>query len=222
MVQRWSLAFQKKVTGRSIDGSTVPSGETFSIVRAMHSTRIKGASLVARLEWTEQKQPGARNKVLAAMRSEDRKALGGVVMTMGWYSLELCAQLDAAIASVLAPERPPEEIYRLLGRASAADNLGGAHRLFLRDGTPHGVLGRFPQVRAQYYTDGAATYEYVAAGHGRITVEGAASVTVADCTSTAGYFEQALELAGGLDAQIDHHECILNGAARCRFECHWR
>ncbi|MEL7305908.1 MAG: DUF2378 family protein [Myxococcota bacterium] len=200
----------------------MPSSATFSIVAWMNGTRIKGASLLARLEWTERKQPGAKQRVLAEIQSADRHVLGGLVMTMGWYSLELCARLDAAIAKVLAPDEPPEKIYRLLGHASAADNLSGAHRLFLRDGTPHGVLSRFPQVRAQYYTDGVATYEYIAPDHARIVVEGAASVTAADCTSTAGYFEEALELSGARDARVEHHECLLNGGARCTFECRWR
>jgi uncharacterized protein (TIGR02265 family) len=187
------------------------------------STLIKGTSLLARHAYVDRFGASAWDRVLAQLSGEEQERLGGLILPVAMYPLTLAESLDRAIASALAPDRDPVEIFRELGKQSASQNLEGMHRAFLHHGeTAHALLARFPSVRRQYYSDGEATYEHLGETHARLVVKNAGTVTVADCISTAAFFERGLEMVGVHDVRITHEVCRLRGAAACESECSWR
>ncbi len=185
-------------------------------------TRIKGASLVARLEYvTEKGGPELLARVLARLAPTDRKVLEGHPLPSSFFPLELNERLDEAIAHSVNPLDPPG-VYRELGRASAQKNLQKFHAIFLRGQNPHAVLEGFPAVRTTYYSDGAASYDHTGDTSGVLRVEGATSHSRPDCESTAGYFERAIELVGAKDARVELARCRGRGDTLCEFRCGWR
>ena len=185
-------------------------------------TRIKGASLLARLEYvTEKGGPQLLERVLARLAPADRKVLEGRPLPGSFFPLELNERLDEAIARAVNP-LDPLGVYRELGRASAQKNLQKFHAIFLRGQNPHAVLEGFPAVRGTYYSDGTASYDRTSDTSGVLRVEGASSHSRPDCGSTAGYFERAIELVGAQDARVELARCRGRGDALCEFRCGWR
>jgi len=184
-------------------------------------TKVKGASINARLEYVEESH-GSRvlEQVLAILETKDKEQLGARILPSTMYPLELNGRLDAAIARVIQPANPVA-VYRSLGRASAEKNLNSVHSIFLRSRGPHGILEHFPSVRRTYYSDGEATYEKIDDEKGVFRVRNAASHTLADCESTAGYFERAIELVGGTNVSVVLQQCRSRGNASCEFHCRW-
>jgi len=185
-------------------------------------TRIKGASLLARLEYvTEKGGPELLARVLARLAPADRKLLEGHPLPGSFFPLELNERLDEAIAHAVNP-LDLVGVYRELGRASAQKNLQKFHAIFLRGQNPHAVLEGFPAVRGTYYSDGTASYERTTDTSGILRVKGASSHSLPDCESTAGYFERAIELVGAQDARVELAHCRGRGDALCEFRCGWR
>jgi uncharacterized protein (TIGR02265 family) len=185
-------------------------------------TRIKGASLLARLEYvTEKGGPQLLARVLARLPEADRKVLEGKPLPASFFPLELNERLDVAIAHAVNP-LDPTGVYRELGRASAQKNLQTFHQIFLRGHSAHSLLEGFPAVRATYYSDGTASYDRTGDTSGVLRVKGASSHSLPDCESTAGYFERAIELVGARDARVELARCRGRGDALCEFRCGWR
>jgi hypothetical protein len=185
-------------------------------------TRIKGASLLARLEYVMEKGgPELRTRVLQKLAPAERTLLDGRLLPSSFVPLELNQRLDEAIAAAINP-LDPRGVYRELGRASAHKNLQKFHRIFVRDKTAHALLEGFPAVRGTYYSDGTASYERTGATAGVLRVKGAHSHSLPDCESTAGYFERALELVGGRDVVVELARCRSRGDALCELRCSWR
>jgi hypothetical protein len=184
-------------------------------------TRVKGASLLARLEYLVEKGgEGLLEKVLSRLSDADQKVLRNRPLPSSLLPLELNARLDEAIAYHLDPGNPLA-VFRELGRASAQTNLHKFHAIFVQGKGPHHLLAGFKAVRATYYTDGDAGYEPVGASSGTLRVLGARSHSRADCESTAGYFERAIELVGGREVKVSLARCRGRGDPSCDFECRW-
>ncbi len=185
-------------------------------------TRIKGASLLARLDYvTEKGGMPLLDRVLATLPAADRKILAENPLPSSFFPLDLNQRLDEAIARAVNP-LDPLGVYRELGRASAQKNLQKFHQIFLRGHSAHALLEGFPAVRATYYSDGTASYDRTSDTSGVLRVKGASSHSPPDCESTAGYFERAIALVGAKDARVELAHCRGRGDTLCEFRCGWR
>jgi hypothetical protein len=184
-------------------------------------TTITGKTLLARLRFVEEHlgSAGAR-KVLGALKPEDQKVLGGIILPVGRYPLVLNARLDTAIADVMDPSNP-KRVYRLLGRSSAERNFDQFHASLIARNDPHVIMSRIGAMRRLYYEDGQFGYERVGPTAAHIFVRGMLTVTTPDCESTAGFYEVAIARSGGRDVRVIHH-CRLDGDPDCTFDCTWR
>ena len=185
-------------------------------------TAIKGASLQARLRYVENLAGAdALSRILGTLSSADRKTLQHGLWPSSLCDLELSARLDEAIAQEMDPENPVA-VFRELGRSSADRNLRGVHKVFARGQSPHDFLSSFPSVRATYYSDGVGTFRKTGDATAIFRVSGATSQTTADCESTAGYLQRAIEILGGQNAYVEHPKCSGRGDDYCEFSCGWR
>ncbi len=178
-------------------------------------TKIKGSSIRARLRFLEENHPGLLPAILDRLSESEAKELTGLLLAPNFYSLSLISNLDEAIARELDSANPIQ-VYRRLGRASAKDNLTTNHAALVRGDGPHEILARYPSVRRLYYSDGNAEYERLNEKRGVLRLSDA-DFTVQDNESTAGYFQQAIEMLGGESVVVEVRAVSRN----CELEFSW-
>ena len=185
------------------------------------TARIKGSVLISRLNLLRQQGgPELVEKVLSRLSAPDQAALRGMLLPIGWYPLELNNRLDTAIAEALSPE-DRKRAYMQMGRASADENLKGAHHVFLRPGDPHFLLSQAPQIYRFYYAVGSRTYERTSDRSAVLRTFNAETVTEPDCLTVMGWHERAVELSGGKAVQVTHPTCRAKGGALCEYHLSW-
>lgn len=184
-------------------------------------SRIKGHILLSRLQYVRDSGGEAQlAKVLAALPGEDRAVLGGMLLPVAWYPLELNLRLDGAIATVLSPG-DRSRVFLEMGRASAEQNLKGVHRPYLREGDPHFLLSAAPRIYAAYYAQGSRTYEKAGEKSAVLRTFDAETVSATDCLTVVGWHQRAIELCGGTDVQVEETQCRARGAPHCEYRCRW-
>jgi uncharacterized protein (TIGR02265 family) len=191
------------------------------VTAAAGANRIKGSVLITRLNML--RQHGGQNRVdevLKRLPEADRLALRGMILPIAWYPLEMNLRLDAAIADVLSPE-DRARAFKDMGRASAEENLKGAHHVFLRAGEPHFLLSQAAQIYRFYYAVGHRTYEKAGPKLAVIRTFDSETVTEADCLTIIGWHERAVEMSGGKNVHIAHALCRAGGAPHCEYQISW-
>ena len=184
-------------------------------------SRIKGSVLISRLNMLRQHGGATRvEEVLKRLSAPDQVVLRKLILPIAWYPLELNLRLDVAIADVLSPEDRARAFIDM-GRASAEENLHGAHSIFVKAGDPQALLSQSPQIYRFYYAVGSRTYEQTGPHSGVIRTFGAENVTDADCLTIIGWHQRAIEICGGKDVRIVHSLCRARGAPHCEYQCSW-
>lgn len=184
-------------------------------------SRIKGSVLISRLNMLRQQGGAARvEEVLRRLSPEDQGQLRKMILPIAWYPLALNLRLDAAIADVLSPEDRTRAFIDM-GRASAEENLHGAHAIFVKPGDPQFLLSQSPQIYRFYYAVGSRTYEKTGPRAAVIRTFSAENVTEADCLTIVGWHQRAIEVCGGQNARVTHPLCRARGAPHCEYHCAW-
>jgi len=185
------------------------------------SSRIKGHVLQARLKYVrETAGEETLQAILGRLPAEDRAILSGMILPVGWYPLDLNLRLDAAIAQVLSPH-DKSQVFLEMGRASAEQNLRGAHRPYVREGDPHFLLSAAPRIFATYYAVGRRTYERVGDRAAVLRTYDAELVSATDCLTVVGWHRRAIELCGGREVKVVETQCRSHGAPHCEYRCTW-
>jgi uncharacterized protein (TIGR02265 family) len=185
------------------------------------SRGIKGNVLLARLKYVrEVGGDHALEAVLARVSPDDAKVLGGWVLPISWYPLDLYLRLDAAIASVMSPN-DRKGVFLAMGRASADANLTGPQRPFVREGDPHFLLQNVPRMYAAQHSVGTRTYERVGAGAAVVRTVAGEDADPEDCLTAVGWLKRAIELSGGRAVAVAETQCRARGGACCEYACSW-
>lgn len=178
---------------------------------------IKGGVLLSRLSLLRQRGGEACvARVLGRLTPQDRALVSGVVLPFGWYPFGAGSRFDEAIAAELG-----EGIFRELGAASAADNLGDVHKSYVRSGDPHGLLKQAPSIYRLYYDSGYRTYERLGDRKAMLRTFDSTTFTRTDCLTIAGWYEKAIELCGGQRARVTELRCRSQGDPLCEYRCEW-
>lgn len=183
---------------------------------------VRGNVLAGRLAYLRSRggEP-LLQQVLARLDTRDRSALGGMILGIAWFPLELSVRLDNAIADVLSPNNRPQAMIDL-GRASAEDALTGPQKVFVRAGDPHYLLEHTPQIYRLYYTVGTRTYEKTGPTSAVLRTRDAEAVTASDCLTIVGWHARAIELSGGSEVKVDEPVCRARGGDHCQYRCSWK
>jgi hypothetical protein len=182
--------------------------------------RVKGNVILARKAFVE-KHFGADAwaGVLRALPADDQAVLSGVILNIRWFPFDLGARLDAAIVQTLGKGRP--ETFEQIGRISADENLGGAHKDFLKPGDPHAFLRQTPMIYDFYYDTGRRTYERAGEDGGVLTTYDATTFSQMDCLTVIGWHKRALEMCGAKAVRIEEEACRAKGNEYCRYRVRW-
>jgi uncharacterized protein (TIGR02265 family) len=183
--------------------------------------QIRGNVLLARLAYVR-KQGGADRleRVVAALTASDQKVLRGKLWDAGFYDFELNVRLDNAIAAELSPKNP-DRAFLEMGRASADENLGGAHKIFVTPGDPQRFMSMAPRIYGFYYTAGRREYEKAGARAAVLKTFDAELTTWGDCLTVLGWYVRGLELCGATAVNAEHPRCRSKKEKHCEYRFSW-
>ena len=180
--------------------------------------RVKGGAIQSRLEFVRERGgEAAVQRVLARLSEEDRKAVAQV-LTGSWFPFELNARLDEAVA---AEFNIGERIFHLMGEKSADHNLQGAHKVFVTERDPHGLLKRSAQIYQTYYDNGRRDYERVSDHKAVLRTSESTAFSRHDCMTVVGWHKKAIEMCAGKNVRVRETKCRANGADVCEYVCEW-
>lgn len=179
---------------------------------------VKGGAIKSRLEFVRERGgEEAVQRVLARLSPADQDVCGRV-MTGMWYPFDLNARLDEAVAKETGIG---EQVFLLMGEKSATHNLGAAHRAFIADRDPHGLLRRTAQIYQMYYDTGRRTYEKVSDRKALLTTWESETFSKHDCLTIVGWHRKAIEMCGGSNVRVTETKCRAKGAEVCQYVCEW-
>jgi uncharacterized protein (TIGR02265 family) len=182
--------------------------------------KVKGSVLLSRRAFVAKHfGEAAWEQVLTGLPAEDRAALGGMVLSVGWFDFKLGERLDAAIVRTLG--KGDERVFEKIGEMSADENLNGVHKHFLVPGNPQKFLAQAGDIYRFYYDAGRRTYEATGPTSGVLTTYEATTFSRLDCLTIVGWHRRALEMCGARDVRIREEDCRARGAEVCRYRLEW-
>ena len=180
--------------------------------------RVKGGAMVSRLEFVRERGGDAAVKgVLTRLSDADRKACSEL-LTANWYPFDLAARLDEAIAAQMGIG---ERVFVLMGEKSAAHNLASAHKVFITERDPHGLLRKTAQIYRAYYDTGRREYEKAGEKKAILRTYDSETFSKHDCLTIVGWHRKAIEMCGGKNARVTETKCRAGGAEVCEYLCEW-
>ncbi len=183
------------------------------------SGAVKATMLQAHLEWAEEQAPGAVDRVRGEADEECRRLLSARLLATQWIPFRCLVRIDRALAGAVGGPLP--EILRQMGRHSAAINLGGVYRVFVKD-QPHQFFTQMTLLHSRFQSFGQPVYERTGERSGRLRIEGCEEYSPVYCASALGYYEGALEMMS-VEGPVGAREttCQCAGDAVCRYELSW-
>lgn len=184
----------------------------------MSKGKVKGGALQSRLEFVrDHRGEEGVERVLARLSDADR-AICRHILTGGWYDFDLNERVDHAVAEEMGMG---DKVFLLMGEKSATHNLSKAHKAFVTNKDPHGLLKGSAQIYQAYYDTGRRTYEHAGATKAILRTFDSETFSIPDCLTVIGWHCSAIEMCGGRDARVVETQCRARGAALCEYVCEW-
>lgn len=181
--------------------------------------RLKATMLKAHLAWAEQETDQVAGKLEAKLDDEASAFLKVAMLATEWIPFRSAMQIDRAIAEIVGG--PLDDVLRQMGRHSAAVNLGGVYKIFVKE-EPHRFFTRMTTLHRRFQSFGEPAYEQTGEHCGRIRIEDCEEYSKTYCWSALGYYEGALEMMkvpGPVTAA--EVSCQCQGDPNCVFELAW-
>jgi hypothetical protein len=181
----------------------------------MRMARLRGLSLVARLEYLRRK--GVADRVLSSLDEGVRKVLQDL-RPQEWYSYEeVDIPLMRAVDELAA--RGDEKFFIEMGRFTAEHNAKWYLKLFFRFSSPARILRKFPTLWGIFFDTGRLEIE---------TREKSAVVRLVDINTIRlsdltiqGWGEWALERVGAKNVKIVQTKCRERGDQCTEWTLSW-
>jgi hypothetical protein len=178
---------------------------------------VKGTIVHAHLDWAKAEIPDVDRLLPPRLSPECRPLIENGVLATEWFPFRCLIDLDRAIAALAGGDA--SEVFRSLGRRSAAQNLTGTYRAFVAE-DPHRLFERTALLHARFQNFGQSSYERLGPRAGRIRVDGCDEYSPAFCESALGFYEGALQTLN-MPAKCAEPQCACVGDAACVFEMDW-
>jgi hypothetical protein len=189
-------------------------------MRSASGPCVKGTLLLARMKYVQKVAPEKVAIVLASLPAADEHLLRSLLLPSSWYPLDLLRRFESSIVSVLQ-QGSRSEVLLDIGRATAALNLTGTQRGYVRDGDPHFLLERSSGIYACHFNVGSRTYEKIGERAGVVRTVKPFTDAKDACLITVGWLERAIEIAGARNARVVETQCAAKGAPHCEIVCEW-
>jgi hypothetical protein len=191
-----------------------------ALVRDLANVPCKGNWVAARRRYVlEEYGKDAADEVEGRLSGRAREAFVAPPLTMSLSDVGVVVEIDRAIVD--GPMQGQIPRMKDFGGRIARYDLPVVYRVFFRVGTPGFVIGRLGLVYSQYIK------------RGKITVRAGANEAVVTLTESplpyylceygiAGWFEAALNLAGGKSFFARQLRCVHRGDPTCVWNLVWR
>lgn len=180
---------------------------------------VKGTMLEAHLEWASGQLGGTLERLVPKLSAESAALVKGRVLPIQWIPLRCVVEIDRAIAGAVG--RPPDAVFRDLGRHSAELNLKGVYKNYTSE-DPHAFFERQAQLHSRFCNFGKPSYERTGDRSGRISIRECAEFSPAFCRSAQGYYEAALEIMKVPGpVMVAETSCQCAGDPACVFDMTW-
>jgi len=180
---------------------------------------VKGTMLEAHLRWAADRITDSANALAAHLSPEHAAVLKGPILPIHWIPLGTVVAIDRAIAAAVA--RPPDEVFRELGRHSAKLNLEGVYKSYTSE-DPHAFFEKQALLHPRFCNFGRAEYERMGPRSGRISLVDMPEYSPAFCVSGLGYYEAALALMNpAATVRVSESACVCRGDAACVIYVSW-
>lgn len=180
---------------------------------------VKGTMVRAHLGWALHRLGNSLERVQSLLSGEPLDVVTRTVLATDWVRFEDLVAVDRAIARAVGGD--PEEVFRELGRHSAALNLQGVYRSFV-SAEPHRFFERMTVLHHQFQSFGKSGYERLGERAGRIRLEEYTAYSRVFCLAGRGYYEEALRLMHVPGpVRVEETACLCLGAPACVYELSW-
>jgi hypothetical protein len=157
-------------------------------------------------------------RVVDTLPEQDRAAIAAGLKSSEWYPCEFDERIDLAIAKAMGKG---DAIFRELGAYSAVHNLGAAHKVYVRERNPHGLLEKAATIFTLYYDSGHREYRKLSPNSAALRTYDCRSFSLEDCLTVVGWHEKAIELCGGKNPRVTEPICRAKGGVLCEYICEW-
>lgn len=173
----------------------------------------------AHLGWASHRLGNSLERVKGELSGEPLDVVSRTVLATDWVPFAHLVEVDRGIARAVGGDA--DEVFRELGRHSAALNLQGVYRSFVST-EPHRFFERMTVLHHQFQSFGKSAYERLGERAGRIRLEEYTAYSRVFCVAGRGYYEEALRLmhVPGPVA-VDETSCLCEGASACVFDLSW-
>ncbi len=158
--------------------------------------------------------------VLKRMTPEHKSLLESTHSASRSFTSEFTRDYLDAITRAL-PSKSSQSVITEIVRELAHNHLSTVMTIFLKLGTPHFILQRFPNIWRLFFTHGTMVVEN--------EFEKSADVMLLDnidygegvCMGSLGWMQGAMEKSGAKDVIVIHPKCIFRGDTKCIFKFAW-
>ncbi len=173
----------------------------------------------AHLAWAASKLGDVAKALAPHLTPHSATVVASKVLATDWIPLYCLVAIDRAIAAAVG--RPPEAVFRELGRHSAERNLGGVYKGFVAE-EPHHFFEQAALLHRRFCNFGKSGYLKTGERSGRIRLEEYEEFSPVFCLSGLGYYESALELMRVPGpVQVEESACQCAGDPACLYDLSW-
>lgn len=185
------------------------------------SIRSKGFTLKSALAFVESRY-GEKElaRVFEEVDSESRAILAGPPLASTWYPFRTQVGLYEAIDRVFGDG--DLALCWEIGKFTSEHELESIHKLFLKLGSLAMWIRGAGRMWGVYYSVGGLRADEIGEDGGTVTVTEFNPISKAFCYDFGGWLHRTIELSGRSDVEVEHHECVLDGAEACRYLGRWR
>ena len=185
------------------------------------SIRSKGFTLKSGLAFVESTYgPGGVARVLEEIDDESRAVLAGPPLASAWYPFPVQVALYETIDRVFGDG--DLSLCWEIGKFTSEHELNTIHKIFLKFGSLAMWIRSAGRMWGVYYSIGGLRAEEIGEDGGTVTVTDFNPVSKAFCYDFGGWLQRTIELSGRTEVEVEHHECVLDGAEACRYVGRWR
>jgi hypothetical protein len=186
---------------------------------AFIKAHVKGIALMQTLKFAEERfGPGSKQRLLAALPSSTRAAVGELILPIQWYDMAGFAEMLHALDREFGTGDGSLVIER--GIWDTRQTMNGPLRLLLKLLSPEWLLEKGTRIWTSFQDSGR--WE-VKREHGGVvaTLRDFGVVDAAICANIRGWIQGLLMLCHCKQISVVERECRARGGAADVFEIHW-
>lgn len=184
------------------------------------SIRSKGFTLRSALAFVEATY-GLEGvaRVLEEIDGESRAVLAGPPLASTWYPFRIQVALYETIDRVFGDG--DLELCWEIGKFTSEHELQTIHKVFLRLGSLAMWIRSAGRMWGVYYSVGGLRADEIGEDGGTVTVTEFNPISKAFCYDFGGWLHRTIEMSGRTDVEVEHSDCVLDGADACRYVGRW-